>query len=247
MTPSDMPCHTPDAAPRVSCIVPAHNEEKTIARTLECLAAQQYPRERLQIVAALNGCTDGTEAAARRHDVTVIADERRGMSFGKNLGARAATGDILIFIDADTIVPSGAVRAVVDAMGAYPEAVATMEGRPDRGGLFVRFCFWLANRYARRGQVHAPGGVIALTRAVFDRIGGFDENLPQGTSTDLIRRAMAAGAAYVCVGAVQAVTSVRRFEKTGIIRQMLSWRGNHRQLAGNCREAVAAKPYEDIR
>ena len=122
-----------------------------------------------------------------------------------------------------------------------------MAGLPARGGPVVRACFWIANIYTQRTKTHSPGGVIALNREVYAAIGGFDEELPQGTSTDLVRRACEAGAEYVCIDTVQAVTSIRRFEKTGIVSQMLEWRRNHRMLKKNEREALAKRSYQDVR
>lgn len=86
-----------------------------------------------------------------------------------------------------------------------------------------------------------------MHREVFEAVGGFDTGLPQGTSSDLIMRARAAGAAYVFIDRIQATTSIRRFEKTGIIRQMLAWRKNHRNLASGHRERVVDKEYRAIR
>ncbi len=88
---------------------------------------------------------------------------------------------------------------------------------------------------------------MLMDRDTFNAIGGFDENLPQGTSTDCINRGTATGAEYVFVDAFAATTSIRRFEKRGIVRQMLDWRSNHKALETQNRAAVAAKPYEDIR
>ena len=88
---------------------------------------------------------------------------------------------------------------------------------------------------------------MLMDRATFSDAGGVDENLPQGTSTDCIRRGIASGAEYVFVDTFRAVTSIRRFEKRGIIRQMLDWRRNHKALAAARHAEVAQKPYEDVR
>ena len=240
----------PDFAwPALSVIVPARNEEKTLAATLDNLraAASRYPG-RTEIIAALNGCADNSPAIARAAPgVAVVESERSGISFGKNLGAAAAAGDLLVFVDADTTIPEDGLRRLAETLHGVARPAATVAGAPDRGGGVVRACFWLANRVCARNRLHAPGGVFALPRDVFRAIGGLDETLPQGTSTDVLRRAMAAGATYVYVDSFRATTSIRRFEKTGIVRQLLAWRRNHRDLERNRRDAVAARTYEDIR
>lgn len=233
--------------PFVSCIVPAHNEEKTLPRTIENLLAQDYPRERMEIVVALNGCTDNSAEIARAYPVTLTQSNAKGMSFGKNLGARAAKGDFLLFIDADTTLPPHGIRTIMSHAMRHQDAALTVSGKPDRGGLVVIICFWIMNWYTRLKKIHSLGGVIGLSRQMFDRITGFDEELPQGTSTDVIQRARQAGASYVNVHTIKATTSIRRFEKTGIIRQMLSWRKNHRLMEKNKHEKVAVRHYEDFR
>lgn len=234
--------------PRVSVIVPVHNEEERLAATLAPLCAREYPGPAPEIIAALNGCTDNSgQVAARFPAVTLVEDERSGMSFGKNLGARAARGDLLVFVDADTLVPENALRLVAEAAAGHAHYAGTVAGAPDRGGGVVRLCFALANRATRRKRAHAPGGVLFMDSATFAAVGGFDEALPQGTSTDCIWRALGAGAAYVFVDAFRAVTSIRRFEKRGIIRQMLDWRRNHKAFAAARHGEVAGKTYEDIR
>lgn len=236
--------------PKISVIVPVHNEEQRLAGTLAPLVAQKYPGSRPEIIAALNGCTDGSRAvAAQFPGVTVAESAQSGMSFGKNLGARAARADsdLFVFVDADTAVPGNALLLLAEAAAGRGRYIGTVAGAPDKGGLVVRICFALANRACARKRAHAPGGVMLMDRGTFDRIGGFDESLPQGTSTDCIRRGVAAGAEYVFVDTFRAATSIRRFEKRGIIPQMLDWRENHKAFAAGRREAVAQKPYEDIR
>lgn len=233
--------------PRLSVIVPVHNEAKVLASTLERLLGQDYPGPRPEIIAALNGCTDASWAIAQGFGVKVVESEHCGMSFGKNLGARAASGDLLVFVDADTVLPHDALRLCAEAFHGKAAAVGTVPGKPDRGGLVVRGAFWIANRRTRRKLMHAPGGVMVMHRAVWSGVNGFDEALPQGTSSDLILRARAAGAEYVFIDSFAAVTSVRRFEKTGVVRQMLDWRCNHKALEAGHRQQVAAKEYDNVR
>lgn len=234
--------------PRLSVIVPAHNEEKRLAATLENLTRLEYPGEKPQIIAALNGCTDGSRAIADSvPGVAVIEDPRSGMSFGKNLGARGATGDVFVFVDADTLLPPPALRLLAEAVAGKTRYIGTVAGAPDKGGGVVRACFLLANRATKRKQAHAPGGVMIMDPATFRSAGGFDEQLPQGTSTDCIRRGIKSGAEYVFVDSFKAATSIRRFEKTGIVRQMLAWRKNHKALEAGRRRDVETKHYEDIR
>lgn len=233
--------------PTLSVLVPAHNEAARLPAVLENLLAQEYPGPKPEIIVGLNGCDDGSRDVAARYPVTLAESPRAGMSFGKNLAASAAGGEMLVFVDADTTLPPGALRLLAEAAAGKNRYIGTVAGAPDKGGGVVRFCFFLANRLTRRKKAHAPGGVMPMDRETFRAIGGFDETLPQGTSTDCIWRGMAAGAAYLFVDSFKAVTSIRRFEKTGIIRQMLSWRKNHRDLHRGRRDSVANRSYENVR
>lgn len=233
----------------LSILVPAHNEGATLGGTLENLLALRCPCE-TEIVVACNGSTDDTAAVAASFSgrgVRVVESERAGMSWGKNLATQHARGSLYVFVDADTRLPPDALEEILRAVGEAPRVIGTMAGRPDRGGAVVRVCFWIANRVTKRNRVHAPGGVMIMHREVFEETGGFDEDLPQGTSSDFIMRARNTGAAYLFIDRVLATTSIRRFEKTGIIRQMLSWRKNHKNLASGHRERVVDHDYEAIR
>lgn len=231
--------------PKVSILVPAHNEEKTIAPVLECLLEQEYPNK--EIIIGLNACTDKTADVARKYDVQVVESDTAGISHGRNIAAEVATGEILFFIDADTTVEPEATRRIAEAMHGHENVVVGLPGKPDRGGPVVRICFRLANLYTRRKRVSPPGGATILDRSAFDTVNGFDENLPQGTNTDLIIRALDAGAEYLWIPGLYTVTSIRRFEKTGIIRQMLDWRQNHRLIQSGQRDKVEKKDYDVIR
>ena len=233
--------------PLVSVIVPVHNEEGVLASTLESLCNQVYTGDKPEIIVALNGCHDKSRDVARRFSLKILDDRKCGMGFGKNLGASAAVGDILLFVDADTTLPASAIQQIVQAMQPYKRAICTVRGRPENGGPVVRACFHIANWYARRKRVQSIGPVLAVHRAVFDAIHGFDERIKQGTGTDFIMRALASGAAYVFLDAVCATTSIRRFKRVGMIRQLLSWRTNHHLLAAGRYDELQQREYDAIR
>ena len=232
--------------PSLSVVVPVFNEEKGLASTLAALVEQQY-QGRLEIIAALNGCTDASRSVAEQFPVRIVEDSRSGMSFGKNLGGRAAVGNLLVFVDADTRLPPGALALLAEATAGIERYAGSVAGKPERGGGVVRVCFFIANMLTRHRKAQTPGGVMFMDRETFTAIGGLDESLPQGTSTDCIWRGLEAGARYVYVNSFHSVTSIRRFEKKGIIQQMFDWRRNHRALKNNRRHEVKGKTYENFR
>lgn len=233
--------------PSLSVVVPVHNEEKTLAGTLESIIPQTYRGGAFETIAALNGCTDASRDIALRYPVRLVESASSGISFGKNLGGGAATGDLLVFVDADTRLPDGALQLLAEAAAGKKRHIGTVGGAPDRGGGVVRICFLIANLATRRRRAHAPGGVMLMDRETFRLVGGFDQSLPQGTSTDIIWRALEQGAEYVYVDTFKATTSIRRFEKKGVVSQMLDWRKNHLALKNQRRGEVEKKIYENFR
>lgn len=162
---------------RVSFIIPAWNEEAVLGRTLRALtsAAQNLPMP-WEIVVADDASDDRTAEIAREHGARVVTAHYRQIAATRNNGARAALGDLLVFIDADTWVNPQAVRA----------AIAAVEGGAVGGGCRVRFdgpfpfyARWfvpIGSWLYFRSRL-AAGCFIFCTRQAFEAVGGFDETV----------------------------------------------------------------------
>src|SRR3989442_1575013 len=89
----------------ISFIIPAHNEEELIGRTLSALhQSARALGEPYEAIVANDSSTDRTGAIALEHGARVVAVNRRQIAATRNAGARAAIGDMFIFVDADTMV-----------------------------------------------------------------------------------------------------------------------------------------------
>ena len=101
----------------ISFVIPAWNEESVLGPTLEAVrvAARQLA-EPSEVIVADDSSTDRTAEIARQHGARVVTVQHRQISATRNAGARAAQGDLLIFIDADTIVTPEVVRAAVETV-----------------------------------------------------------------------------------------------------------------------------------
>ena len=95
---------------RVSIIIPTLNEATNLGRTLRLLKLLSPPAKEVLVVDG--GSEDETIAIAKAFEVRFLASEKRGRSIQMNLGAEAATGDILCFLHADTIVPDDLVAVI---------------------------------------------------------------------------------------------------------------------------------------
>src|SRR5437016_4274989 len=101
----------------ISLIVPAHNEEAVLERTLRMLlSSARALAEPFELIVADDASTDRTPEIARSLGAIVVPVELRNIGAVRNAGARAARGDVLIFVDADTLVPPGTLVSVMAAI-----------------------------------------------------------------------------------------------------------------------------------
>lgn len=161
----------------ISFVVPAYNEERLLGACLEAIhaAGRQLGRP-YEVVVADDDSTDATQSVAQTHGARVVPVSFRQIARTRNAGARATTGEFLVFVDADTLVTPRAVQAAVRALdeGAVGGgAEARLEGRLP---LYVRLLQPLVLAYFRIARF-AAGCFIFCTRKAFEAVGGFDERL----------------------------------------------------------------------
>ena len=161
----------------ISFVIPAYNEELLLGRTLSAINdAARVLELPFEVVVADDFSTDRTAIVAREHGARVIAVNHRQIAATRNAGAKAATDEMLIFVDADTVVTVAAIRAAVAAMRAG--AV---------GGGCAPTLRWPRTLYGRTMQAAgvqvyrllglASGCFLFCTREAFHSVGGFDESL----------------------------------------------------------------------
>ena len=199
----------------VSVIVPTWNEAKYLSSLLDSL--QHQTRSPLEILIADSGSTDGTQALVEARGAMVLEGERRGPGEGRNRGARAARGDIFVFIDADCIAPPDLLDAIVAALDE-PGVIGGATGfMPARGNVVERVLFMLANGYQRAmtlwGYPHNAGYCFFFRREAFQSLGGLREDLPLNETHDLALRSRSLGRFVILPQTVQ--TSMRRFRTYG--------------------------------
>ena len=103
--------------PSISIIVPAHNEEALLGGTLRALGrAAANLGEDCEIVVVDDGSTDRTAEIATTLGARVVRVDLRHIAAARNAGARAAIGDVFVFVDADTLVPPAVLAQAVAAM-----------------------------------------------------------------------------------------------------------------------------------
>jgi glycosyltransferase involved in cell wall biosynthesis len=171
----------------VSVILPTFNAERWIPDQLEALAAQIYPDE-WELIVADNGSTDSTRdvtlsSRSRFSRLTVIdASGVRGPAHARNQGALEASGDLLLFTDADDIVCAEWIARVSEGLRMSPIVTGPVEHFVDGGRASRR----LAQGPHERPRVGPFDSLIGcnmgITRRLFVDLDGFDETLPFGWS-----------------------------------------------------------------
>src|SRR6266702_2949810 len=159
----------------ISFIVPAHNEEFELSSTLAAIhAAASSAAQRYEIVVADDTSTDATPEIAAEAGAKVIGINRRQIAAARNTGARAAQGEYLFFVDADTRINRAHVTegiAALEAGYARGSARVAMDGFvPMWGRVLLR---GFSSVYF--GLNLGAGAFLFTTRRNFEAIGGFDE------------------------------------------------------------------------
>jgi glycosyltransferase involved in cell wall biosynthesis len=203
----------------ISVIIPAHNEEKYLQQTLEALQRQNYGW--FEVIVVANGCTDRTREVARGKCHRLIVLSQKSLGVARNLGARMARGEILLFLDADTILEPLALRVIAEEF-TNSEAAGTIQGQPDGRRLSYRLLYGLKNLVHRWSLHPGSSGVILCWKEQFMRIGGFDEGLQVRENSELMKRLRRFGG-YKYIGAVSATTSMRRYDRHGVGRVVWLW------------------------
>ncbi len=114
----------PEHLPRVSVIMPTLNVEALLDNCLASIARQSYPRDRHEIILADAHSTDRTRNIAKKYGAIVLDDDGKNMEEGKRLALQHATGEFVIFVDADNeITHADYFELAVQALAANPQAL----------------------------------------------------------------------------------------------------------------------------
>ena len=186
----------PDAGgelPSLSLIVAAHDEEAVIAAKVANALSLDYPRERLQVVVACDGCDDATAALAREAGADLVLElERGGKIRAQDAAVAGSRGEIVAFSDANAVWDPGAARALVAAF-ADPRVgyacgqvrfvqAASGPGASNQEGVYWRYELGVRELESRLSSITAGNGAIYATRRdsyiVVDPIMGHDLSLP---------------------------------------------------------------------
>jgi hypothetical protein len=176
---------------RVSLVIPVHNGGAVLRRCLEGMATSNYPLHEWILVD--DASTDGeTEGLAETFGARVIRlTEQGGPARARNIGAEAATGDLLFFVDADVVVQSDTLEVGVGALEDHPDTAAVFGSYDDRPGdpSFLSqyrnlFHHWVHQTSSERACTFWTGCGL-IRREVFLAIGGFKTSYGKPSIEDI--------------------------------------------------------------
>lgn len=202
----------------ISFIVPAYNEEHLLGATLEALhAAGRATGELYELIVVDDASTDRTAIVARRHGAMLVSVAHRQIAATRNSGARKANGELLIFVDADTIVNETVVRSAIEALRGGAAGGGSAVEFDGAVPLYARVFMPVLVRLFRVARV-AAGCFLFCTRGAFVATGGFDEAF-YGAEELVMSRALKRHGKFVVLR--QTVTTSGRKLRTHSAREVL--------------------------
>ncbi len=200
----------------VSVIIPAYNEGLYISRLLESLKRQTA--KRFEVLVADWNSADNTIDIASSYGVRIIRAKRRGVAAGRNEGAKAAKGPLLLFLDADTVVPPDFIESVERFF--HENGIVGMACRftCTDSKITYKLLYKLADALLLLSWglsifPYHVGFCCAFRKDAFFRAGGFREDMTHSEDVDFSRRISAAGDVKLMNKMI--LTSARRLKKEG--------------------------------
>lgn len=166
-----------------SVVIPAHNEEKHISRCIAGIkrAAHYAAPDKAEIIVAANRCTDRTEEIAKHYGAKVIVNNKKCISAIRNSGIRAASGKIIVTIDADSVMSKYSLCEVREKLesGKYIGGGSPMIFDMMSIGILCSSVYVAANIIPLiiKNKTALSGGMFWFYKDDFEIIGGFDETL----------------------------------------------------------------------
>ncbi|MBE0620698.1 MAG: TIGR04283 family arsenosugar biosynthesis glycosyltransferase [Burkholderiales bacterium] len=203
---------------RLSIIIPTLNEAACIAATLESL--REFRRRGHEIIVADGGSSDATASLVQDLADRVVCSPA-GRAVQMNAGARAATGDVFLFLHADSRLPEDADRLVLQGLAGGGPAWGRFDVRIDGPQPLLRLVESMMNLRSRLTRICTGDQGIFVRREAFEAIGGFPrQELMEDIAISVRLRRLSAP---LCLRR-RCLTSARRWESQGVLRTiMLMW------------------------
>jgi cellulose synthase/poly-beta-1,6-N-acetylglucosamine synthase-like glycosyltransferase len=209
---------------KISVVIPAYNEEKCIVDCLKSLRGQT--EKPFEIIVCNNNSTDRTAELASKLADKVIFEPRQGVSYALNAGIKAASGDVVAFMGADSVADKDWLRSIriaferYNVIGVYGPIYSM--NRKSKKYRFVYYFIWhvVSKTLSHTRIAMGPGGNSAFKRDALIKIGGYNPNTIPGEDIELTMKMRKIGKLKFIENA-KVYSSTRRFEQSGV--WSISW------------------------
>ena len=179
--------YSDDELPKVSVIIPAYNEEKSIETTIKSILKTDYPKSKFQVIVVDDGSNDNTLKLAKKFEkfgVEVYTKKNGGKGTALNFGLKKVNGEIMFSMDADTFVDKKCVKQMVrffknkSVMCVSPAILVANPKNILQRVQYVEYILglFLRKAFATVNAIHiTPGAFSAYRKSFFDKYGGYDE------------------------------------------------------------------------
>lgn len=239
-----------ESRPTISLVIPAYNEEAYLPACLDAVMRNLAGQVK-EIIVVDNNSTDGTRQVVERcPGVTYVFEPSKGITRARQRGYRAATGDIIAYIDADTKPPAGWIEQIREQFAAH-DNLACLSGPYSfydisliRNRMLTAWFVAAKPLYKLTGYMMV-GGNFAISRHVLEKMGGFDSSIEfYGEDVDVAKRAKKHGKVLFSSRFVMP-TSGRRMAKQGYAKMAGLYFANYISIM--VRGKPAHSRYEDVR
>jgi glycosyltransferase involved in cell wall biosynthesis len=225
---------------RISFVIPAYNEENYLPACLESILEQTATLPQpAEIIVVNNASSDRTREIALSYPGVILVDEpRKGLTYARQAGFCASSGDLIANVDSDSRLTPGWIAKVLEAFDNDPSLVAlsgpvVFYDLPPRQRVSVHIFYMLAflvyavNRYVVRAGSMVQGGNFVLSSKALKSIGGFNLSIPfYGEDTDIARRMNRIGKVQFTFR-LKMFSSARRLKNEGMLRIALRYTINY--------------------
>jgi glycosyltransferase involved in cell wall biosynthesis len=205
----------------ISLVVPAYNEERYLPRLLDsvtaAVGASRLGPGDLEIIVADNGSTDGTAAIAASRGCRVVPSALRSIGATRNAGARAALGEVLAFVDADSRVHPQTFAEIARRLGSARVVGGSTGVTMDRWsvGIVATWAVFVPLVWITGFDT----GVVFCRRTDFEAVGGYDERIRFGEDVAFLLALWRLGRRthrrLVRARRAKAIASARKFDEHG--------------------------------
>ncbi|MCG6950117.1 MAG: glycosyltransferase [Acidobacteria bacterium] len=207
--------------PVISLVIPAYNEERYLPRTLESVdvARECWRRDSslLEVIVADNVSMDRTATIARARGCRVVTIEERRIAAVRNGGAAIAAGEILCFVDADSVIHPETFNEIEDALATGRVVAGATGVRMERWSLGIAVTYAVLMPMVWLSRMDT--GVVFCAREDFEAVGGYDERRFFGEDVQLLWDLRRIGCQrkqrLARLRSVKALASTRKFDTHG--------------------------------